>query len=197
MSTLIINSGCANLASVKFALERLGENVLISDKPSDILSADRVILPGVGTVDFAMKELTDKNLVEPIKKLTCPVLGICLGMQLLFEGSSEGSTSSLGIIEGVAAEFPKNTGLSVPHMGWNSLTVDKTDPLLEGVNDGDYVYFVHSFYLPMQKSSIATANYGRTFSAVVRQDNVWGCQFHPERSSTVGAKILENFVGLS
>ena len=196
MSTLIINSGCANIASVKFALERLGETTLVSDKPNEILSADRVILPGVGTINFAMDELHSKNIVESIKSLACPVLGICLGMQLLFEGSSEGSTPSLGLIKGSALEFPKNNNLSVPHMGWNNLDIIKNDPLLMGVNNGDYVYFVHSFYLPVQKSTIARANYGTPFSAVIRQDNIWGCQFHPERSSAVGAKILENFIGL-
>lgn len=197
MATLIINSSCANLASVKYALERIGEKVLISDNASDISSADRVILPGVGTIDFAMAELIDKNLIEPIKALTCPVLGICLGMQLLFEGSNEGHLSSLGIINGKAEKFNLTSDFSVPHMGWNSLNIEKDDPLLMGINDGDYVYFVHSYFIAAHNNTIASTTYGNKFSAVVRKNNVWGCQFHPERSSSVGAKILKNFVGLS
>ncbi len=206
MATLIINSGCANLASVRFALERLDETVLVSDDPQQILAADRVILPGVGNMEFAMQKLNDKgltetiNLAEVIKKLTCPVLGICLGMQMLFEGSSESNTSSLtpalGIIKGRAEQFPDDMGLSVPHMGWNTISATNDDPLLAGVDDGAYVYFVHSFYLPLLPSTIAVSSYGVPFTAVVRQDNFCGTQFHPERSSTVGAQILKNFTEL-
>lgn len=196
MSTLIINSGCANIASVRFALERLGETVLVSDDSNEILSADRVILPGVGNMEFAVQKLSDKGLVETIKKLTCPVLGICLGMQLLFDGSSESTRPALGIIKGKAKSFPDDMNLSVPHMGWNTITKTTDDPLLAKIDDGSYAYFVHSYYLPITPATIATSEYGVQFTSVVRQDNFWGTQFHPERSSKVGAQILANFTEL-
>ncbi len=153
-------------------------------------------MPGVGNMEFAMQKLNDKGLAEVVKKLTCPVLGICLGMQMLFEGSSESNTPALGIIKGRAEQFPDDMGLSVPHMGWNTISATKDDPLLAGVDDGAYVYFVHSFYLPLLTSTIAVSDYGVPFTAVVRQDNFCGTQFHPERSSTVGAQILKNFTEL-
>ena len=197
METVIVNSGCANIASVKFAFERLGANVNVSSDLQEISKADRVILPGVGTFDFAMSGLIKNQLINAIKSLSQPVLGICLGMQLYFEGSAEGVTQGLGLAKGVADKFLSEPNLPVPHMGWNQLENLSDDPLLKGLDEGSYVYFVHSYFIPLGETTLAETTYGTTFSASVRKENFWGCQFHPERSSDVGATILNNFLKLS
>ena len=197
MKTVIVNSGCANIASVKFAFERLGANVNVSSDLQEISKADRVILPGVGTFDFAMSGLIKNQLINAIKSLSQPVLGICLGMQLYFEGSAEGVTQGLGLAKGVADKFLSEPNLPVPHMGWNQLENLSDDPLLKGLDEGSYVYFVHSYFIPLGETTLAETTYGTTFSASVRKENFWGCQFHPERSSDVGATILNNFLKLS
>lgn len=197
MQTVIVNSGCANIASVKFAFERLGANVNVSSDLQEISKADRIILPGVGTFDFAMSGLIKNQLINAIKSLNQPVLGICLGMQLYFEGSAEGVTQGLGLAKGMADKFLSEPNLPVPHMGWNQLENLSDDPLLKGLDEGSYVYFVHSYFIPLGETTLAETTYGTTFSASVRKENFWGCQFHPERSSDVGATILNNFLKLS
>ena len=197
MQTVIVNSGCANIASVKFAFERLGANVNVSSDLQEISKADRIILPGVGTFDFAMSGLIKNQLINAIKSLNQPVLGICLGMQLYFEGSAAGVAQGFGLAKGMANKFLSEPNLPVPHMGWNQLENLSDDPLLKGLDDGSYVYFVHSYFIPLGETTLAETTYGTTFSASVRKENFWGCQFHPERSSDVGATILNNFLKLS
>ena len=195
MSLVIVDTGCANLASVKFAFERLGVEAVISDNDETITSADRVVLPGVGSAPFAMKSIHNKNLVPTLQNLKQPLLGICLGMQLIFETLDEGGveTEGLGLVPGRITSLDTK-GQPSPHIGWNTLARTSDDPLLNGINDNDYAYFVHSFAAPVSDMTLASSEYGDIFTAVVRKDNVYGCQFHPERSSKVGARILENFL---
>lgn len=195
MSLVIVDTGVANLSSVKFAFDRLGVSVLISDKPETINTAERVILPGVGAAPYAMKTIHVKGLAPVLQNLKQPMMGICLGMQLIFETLEEGGApiQGLGLIPGEIKALDTK-GQPSPHMGWNTLTKKTDDPLLEGINDNDYAYFVHSFAAPISEITLASSKYGTPFSAIVRYKNVYGCQFHPERSSHVGAKILENFL---
>ncbi|MEP6341951.1 MAG: imidazole glycerol phosphate synthase subunit HisH [Maricaulaceae bacterium] len=194
MSLVIVDTGCANLASVKFAFERLDIPVFISQDPSEVASADKVLIPGVGAAPYAMQKIKDRGLLETLRSLTQPTLGICLGMQLLFKTLTEGDveTIGLGLIPGRVGVLDTH-GAPSPHMGWNILNVTKTVQLLNGINQGDYAYFVHSYAVPLGDYTVASATYGEQFSAIVQHKNVSGCQFHPERSSAVGAKILENF----
>ncbi len=192
----IIDSGGANLASLTFALQRLGASAVVTSDPRTIAKAERVLLPGVGSANNAMRRLRDTQLVGTIRALRQPVMGICLGMQLLFERSEEGSEDCLGILPGTVARFPTRPGLPVPHMGWNQLSIRAADPLLAGIATGEYVYFVHGYAVAPSPTTIATADYGGAFAAVVRQGNFCGTQFHPERSSSVGARILRNFLEL-
>lgn len=195
MSLVIVDTGVANLSSVKFAFDRLGVSALISDSAEEISSAERVILPGVGAAPYAMRRINAKGLTPVLQSLTQPVMGICLGMQLIFETLEEGGTPTqgLGLVPGTIQALDTQ-GQPSPHMGWNTLTKQSDDPLLEGINDNDYAYFVHSFAAPVSDITLASSEYGEAFSAIVRHKNVYGCQFHPERSSRVGAKILENFL---
>ena len=190
----IIDSGGANIASVQFALERLGAQSVLTRDAAKIAAADRVLLPGVGAAPVAMKALRDAQLIEPISQLSQPVLGICLGMQLLFGRSFEGDTDLLGILDGVCHAFTPTEGESVRHMGWNRLRTTATHPLLAGLDDVSHVYFVHSYYVPVNDATIATCYYGQDFTAIAARDNFLGCQFHPERSGQVGARILQNFL---
>ena len=190
----IIDSGGANIASVQFALERLGAKSVLTRDAAEIVAADRVLLPGVGAAPVAMSALNDAQLIETIRKLRQPVLGICLGMQLLFGRSFEGDTDLLGILDGECRAFPPAEGRSVPHMGWNRLHPATTHALLAGLDDISHVYFVHSYYVPVNNTTIATCSYGQDFTAIAAKDNFLGCQFHPERSGQVGARILQNFL---
>lgn len=195
MSLVIVDTGCANLASVQYAFERLGVEPVISDSAEVISSAKRVVLPGVGSAPFAMKSINAKNLKPVLQSLSQPVIGICLGMQLLFETLEEGgkTVEGLGLVPGSITAL--DTGdLPSPHMGWNTLSALTDDPLLNGISNGDYAYFVHSYSANVTSTTLATSVYGSPFSAIVRKDNVWGCQFHPERSSKTGAQILKNFL---
>ena len=197
----VIELGCANTASVLFALDRLKAEAKLSSAPAEIAAATKVVLPGVGAAGFAMARIHALGLFDIIRNLQVPLLGVCLGQQLLFEGSDEGDVTCLGLIPGRVTKIEASHDLVVPHMGWNQLTIAPhyplpPDPLTEGVHDGDYAYFVHSFACPVNDCTIATSTYGRPFAAMVRRANVWGCQFHPERSSATGARILENFVKL-
>ena len=194
----IIDSGGANIASVRFALERLGVDSVLTADPAVISSAERVILPGVGAAPVAMAQLARAGLVECIRSLTQPVLGICLGMQLLFERSEEGDTPLLGLVGGTCGAFDPGMGLTVPHMGWNRLLPqgEGRHPLLSGVEDGAHVYFVHSYAAPISADTVASCSYGVDFTALVARGNFMGAQFHPERSGPVGARILGNFLAL-
>ncbi len=191
---VIVESGGANLASVRFALERLGCEPLLSSDPRAIRSATHVILPGVGAAADAMERLRRARLDELIPTLEQPVLGICLGMQLLFEASEEGAARCLGIFPGTARRFPSSSKRSVPHMGWNGLLPIAPCPLLEGIESGTFAYFVHSYALEPGPETRAVADYGISFAAIVQRGNVFGTQFHPERSGSVGSRILANFL---
>lgn len=197
METAIIDSGGANLASLQFAFERLGAEAYVTADPARIRSAARVILPGVGSAGDAMARLRERGLTGVVPALRQPVLGICLGMQLLFERSEEGDTECLGILPGSVRRLQGSPGRPVPHMGWNQLSPLRSDPLLEGVSAQDYVYFVHSFAVPLSDVTLASTQYGDPLSAVVRRGNFWGAQFHPERSAAVGARVLANFLQLN
>ncbi len=196
MDTVIIDSGGANLASLRFAFERLGARTHVTTDPKTIASARRVVLPGVGSAKDAMQRLRKASIAQILPALTQPVLGICLGMQLLFRHSEEGPTDCLGILPDTVRRLQSTPGRPVPHMGWNQLVPEREDPLLEGIARNDYVYFVHSFAAPASDVTLATTDYGTAVSAVVRQGNFWGTQFHPERSAETGARILKNFLSL-
>ena len=193
---VIVDSGGANLASLRFALKRLGASCEVTTEVSKITHAHRVLLPGVGAAGQAMRRLRVAGLSQVVRSLTQPVLGVCLGMQLLFERSEEGETECLGVFPHTVRGLDPAPGRPVPHTGWNTLRRLKSDPLLEGVADGDFAYFVHSFASPIHPCTLASAEYGMTLSAIVRRDNFWGTQFHPERSSETGARILHNFLRL-
>jgi len=196
MSLAIIDSGGANISSVSFACRRLGVDPIFTSDPEVIRSADRVILPGVGAAASAMAHLKAKYLVECIRNLSQPVLGICLGMQLLFDSSEEGDTHCLGIIPGRLIKLIPSKGLRVPHMGWNSSRQLQDDPLLAGLPEQPWFYFVHSYAAPVGDYSVATCEHGQPFSAIVRSGNFCGAQFHPERSAAHGARLLKNFLEL-
>lgn len=198
MSLVIVDSGVANLTSVEAACERLGIAAFVTDKAKEIQSADHVILPGVGSAPAAMRMLETRGLVAVLKTLTQPVLGICLGMQLLFESSEEGgATPCLGLVPGAVRKLKSGPGEPIPHMGWNEIQAFQKDhPLLQGVAEGSFMYFVHSFAASVGPATVARCTYGETFSALCGHKNVFGCQFHPERSGEVGQRILRNFVGI-
>jgi glutamine amidotransferase len=197
---VIVDTGCANLSSVKFAVERLGFQVTITDDIDLIKRADKVILPGVGSAKHAMENIQAKGLVEALQNLTQPVLGFCLGMQLMCNSSVESSDDKkvecLGIIPtDITPLNAENNRL--PHMGWNTLTSVSDHPIFNGIDIGDYFYFVHSFAAPLSEYTVATCQYGSQFSAAIAKDNFIGCQFHPERSSELGSKIIKNFLELT
>ena len=193
-SPVIIATGGANLSSLRFALGRLGVEPVVTEDPELIRIASHVILPGVGASSDAMRRLKSAKLIDVIRDLKQPVLGICLGLQLLYSGSEEDDAVCLNIIPGHASRFPDNPDLPVPHMGWNSLARIKNTPLMKGVKDGDYAYFIHSYALPVDEYTCATTDYGTRISAVVQCKNFFATQFHPERSSRVGSLILANFL---
>jgi len=190
----IVDSGGANLASLQFALQRLGVSSRVTHNPQEVASAPRVILPGVGSAAHAMQRLTSSGLTNVLTALTCPVLGICLGMQLLYERSAEGPAQCLGVLPGAVTRLRAARGRPVPHMGWNQLFALADDPLLEGISAGAYVYFVHSYAVSVSVATLAVSDYGAPITAIARRDNFWGTQFHPERSAGVGARILANFL---
>jgi glutamine amidotransferase len=193
---VIVDSGGANLASLKYALERLGARAYVSGEARTLAGAPRVILPGVGAAADAMRRLTNLRLTTLLPTLTQPVLGICLGMQLLFQRSEEGPAECLGILPGGVQRIANAPDRPVPHMGWNQLARVHADPLLEGLADEDYAYYVHSYAAPVGESTLASVEYGGLLSAVVRRGNFWGTQFHPERSASTGARLLGNFLRL-
>ena len=194
MRVAVIDSGGANIGSVCYALERLGVAAALTADADVIGSADRIILPGVGAAAPAMARLAELGLIEPIRSLKQPLLGICLGMQLLFERSEEGDVECLSLLPGTVKKMPASEGIRIPHMGWNRLTDLAAAPLLEGVSEGAQTYFVHSYAAPVTAHCVARCTHGSAFAAVVQRANVSGAQFHPERSAEVGARILENFL---
>jgi glutamine amidotransferase len=199
---VVVDTGCANISSVKFAVERLGFEISVTDELEQIKSADKVILPGVGSAKYAMENINNKNLSETLKQLTQPVLGFCLGMQLMtsssLEGGKDASVACLGVIPTSIKPLnvQENSNLRLPHMGWNTLTEVKNHPVLNGINAGDYFYFVHSFAAPISEFTLATCQYSEDFSAIIAKDNFIGCQFHPERSGQLGSKIINNFLSI-
>lgn len=196
MRVAVVKLGVGNTASVMFALERLGVNASLTDDPVQVAEAERVILPGVGAAAHAMKLLQEKGLSETLRKFARPLLGICLGQQLLFEASDEGDAAGLGRITGRVTRLPMSAQAPTPHMGWSKLETTRENALLEGIGETAYAYFVHSFVCPDGEATIATARYGKRFPAMVASGNAFGCQFHPERSGALGARILQNFLGL-
>ena len=193
----IIDSGGANIASLRFAIERLGIDSQVTTDAATLRAATHVMLPGVGAAADCMERLRSANLVETIRGLRQPLLGVCVGMQLLFESSEEGNVTCLGLLPGRVQRFPDREGLPVPHMGWNQIEFARPSPLLDDVDSGDHMYFVHSYCAPMNESTVATTTYGERFAAIVRRDNVFGAQFHPERSARAGSLVLRNFLLVS
>lgn len=198
--TAIIDYDAGNIRSVEKALAAIGEEAVVTRDAEELLKAERVILPGVGSFGDAMRKLEEFQLTEVIREIVqrgTPFLGICLGLQLLFEESEESpGVKGLGILPGKILRIPDNEGIKVPHMGWNSLDFPREGKLFAGIKEGSYVYFVHSYYLKAAKEDIvtATADYGVKVHASVEAGNVFACQFHPEKSSDVGLAILHNFV---
>ncbi|MFV8335474.1 imidazole glycerol phosphate synthase subunit HisH [Flavobacterium sp. RSP29] len=193
MKIVIINYGAGNIQSIMFAIERLGFKAVLSNNPEEIKAADKVIFPGVGEASSAMKMLLESGLETLIPTLKQPVLGICLGMQLMCNKSEEGNTKGLGIFEVDVIKFtPK---VKVPQMGWNQIYNLKS-PLFEGINENEYMYLVHSFYAPNCSEAIATTNYEVEYASALQKDNFYGTQFHPEKSGDVGEQILGNFLKL-
>ena len=193
---VIVANGGANIASLQFALQRLGAASSVSADPDEIRAASHVVLPGVGAAADAMSRLRQSRLDALLPTLQQPVLGICLGMQLLFEASDEGDARCLGIIPGRASRFPPASERPVPHMGWNTLEIRRPSALVTGLGDGDYAYFVHSYALDLSDATVASTHYGAPFSACVQWRNFYGAQFHPERSAAVGARLLKNFLAI-
>ncbi len=193
MKTVIIDYGAGNIQSVKYALNRLGIEPILTKNHDIIKSADKVIFPGVGAADSAMKQLKSSGLHKLIPKLTQPVLGICVGMQLMCKTSKEGDVDCLGIIDVEVKKFEK--GLKIPHMGWNNIQNIKSD-LFKNNCEQKQMYFVHSYYVPINKYTIATTNYGVPFSAAIQKDNFYAVQFHTEKSGDIGEEILKNFLEL-
>ncbi len=188
---VIIDYGAGNIQSVQFALERLGVQAVLTHNKEDILSADKVIFPGVGHATPAIKSLQEKGLDKLIPTLTQPMLGICLGMQLMCSFSEENNQNGLGIFSTNVKRFSGQE--KVPHIGWNNIKI-RGGQLLEGLKGNPYVYFVHSYYAEINNETIASTDYGQDFSAALQKNNFYGCQFHPEKSGEVGEQILRNFL---
>lgn len=194
MKIVIIDYGAGNIQSIKFALKRLGFDAVLSHKIEEIKNADKVIFPGVGEAASAMNKLKQKGLDKLIPKLKQPVLGICLGMQLLCKHSEEGNTQGLNVFSIGVKKFPK--GKKIPQIGWNQIENLKGE-LFKGIKEQENMYLVHSFYVPINKFIIATTNYGFDYATALQKDNFYGVQFHPEKSSVVGEQILNNFLNIS
>lgn len=194
----VIDCCGSNIASVKYALERIEQDAVFTSSPEIVKAADCVLLPGVGSASVGMEALRKHNLIETIRHLTQPVLGICLGMQLLFNFSEEGDVPCLGIIDDVIKRFPKAKNITIPHMGWNKIIAcnETAQKLIQDL-DHKYVYFVHSFYAPVSKYTLTKTHHGISFSSIVKKDNFYGFQFHPEKSGAIGEKLFNYFMGTS
>lgn len=191
MKIVIINYGAGNIQSIKFAIKRLGYEAVLSDNVSEIKAADKVIFPGVGEASSAMKKLRDSKLDAIIPDLKQPVLGICLGMQLMCHSSEEGNTAGLGIFDVDVKKF--SAKVKVPQIGWNQITDLKTS-LFKGIQEKEHIYLVHSYYAPICSETIAVSEYDVPYSAALQKNNFYGTQFHPEKSSMIGEAILKNFL---
>jgi glutamine amidotransferase len=196
MKTVIIKYNAGNIQSVLYALERIGVTAMVTDAVEEIQTADKVIFPGVGEASTAMQYLKERNLDELIKNLKQPVLGICLGMQLMCTHSTENDTACLGIFEEQVKQFEtSDPSIKVPQIGWNTITALKT-PLFKGVTENSFAYFVHGYYAAKGQHTIATTNYIQDYSSALQKDNFYGVQFHPEKSAKVGEQIIQNFLSL-
>lgn len=193
MKIAIIDYGAGNIKSIQFALNRLGFEGILTSNPNEIQSAAKVIFPGVGEASSAMKKLKNSGLNELIPTLKQPVLGICLGMQLMCNHTEEGNTNGLGIFDTNVIRFSNQ--VKVPHMGWNTI-YNLQSPLFQGINENEYLYLVHSFYAPLSENTIAMTNYELQYSSALQLNNFYGVQFHPEKSGLVGEKLLQNFLNL-
>lgn len=201
---VIVDLDYGNIGSIQYALKNIGAQSVLSHDKNQIRKASRIIIPGVGNAKQAMDKLKQLKLIETICSLTQPTLGICLGMQLLYEFSEEGDTDCLKIIPGKVEKFKRSCHLSIPHMGWNDVTlIQKCDLFSEefkshsenkDITSKKYFYFVHSYFAPIAKNTLATVSYGEPFSAIVQQNNFWGVQFHPEKSGELGTSLLKNFL---
>ena len=191
---VIVDYEAGNTCSVMNALKRLGVDYVLSNNIDEIKAADKVIFPGVGHAGAAMEALKRAELVEVIPQLTQPVLGICVGLQLMCSGSEEGNSNGLGIINAFVQKFDDSLNIKVPHMGWNTLKFEKEDPIWNGIKENSFLYFVHSYYVPIHETTIGICDYGHSFSAAIRKDNFWGIQFHAEKSGDIGSQLLDNFV---
>lgn len=194
MRVALIDAGGANLGSVRYALERLGIEPEIVRDADQLARAERIILPGVGAAAPAMAALREQGLDDALRAAKVPLLGICLGMQLLYDASDEGDTACLGLVPGRVRRMSSSPGVRIPHMGWNALADVAVTPLLDGIGNGDSVYFVHGYAAPITENTVAVARHGDAFCAIVRHGLFCGAQFHPERSAATGARLLENFI---
>ena len=194
---VIIDAGGANLGSVRAAFARLGIEPEVSRDPARIAAASRLVLPGVGAAAPVMRILRDSGIDALLRTSTAPLLGICIGMQVLFERSEEGDVEGLGLLRGEVRKLPASPGVRLPHMGWNRLEKRMASPLLDGIDDGAQAYFVHSYGVAGSEDAIAEAEHGGVFAAAVARGHVAGAQFHPERSGIVGARFLRNFIDWS
>ncbi|HZV37291.1 MAG TPA: imidazole glycerol phosphate synthase subunit HisH [Pseudoxanthomonas sp.] len=194
MKVVLVDGGGSNIGSVRYALQRIGVDAELTGDADAIRAADRVILPGVGAAAEGMKKLRGHRLVEVLRALDKPLLGVCVGMQLLFDRSEEDDVECLGLLPGNVSKLSAGAGVRVPHMGWNTLRKCRESSLLEGIDDGAHAYFVHSYAAPAGDDCLASCAYGREFAAVVRRGNVAGAQFHPERSAAAGERLLKNFI---
>lgn len=194
MNVVLVDSGGANIGSVRYALQRLGVEARLTRDAEAIRRADRVILPGVGAAAPAMARLRDAGLVDVLRNLTQPVLGVCLGMQLLCARSEEGDVECLGLIDAPVVRLRGSFGLRVPHMGWNQVAACADHPLNAGDSAGGWAYFVHGYAVPVCTATLATCEYGAAFSAAIAHGNFMGVQYHPERSAAMGMAVLRNFL---
>ena len=194
MQMVLVDAGGSNIGSVRYALQRLGVEAELTGDAATIRAADRVILPGVGAAAVCMARLRELELVDVLRTLDTPLLGVCVGVQLLFAHSEEDDTPCLGLLPGRVRKLPTAPGIRVPHMGWNTLHRTRDASLLDGIADGDHAYFVHSYAAAVDDDCLCSSEHGQRFAAVVQRGNVAGAQFHPERSGAVGARLLKNFI---
>lgn len=191
---VLVDAGGSNIGSVRYALQRLGVDAELTGDAATIRAADRVILPGVGAAAVCMARLRELDLVDVLRMLDRPLLGVCVGVQLLFAHSEEDDTPCLGLLPGRVRKLHAAPGIRVPHMGWNTLQRRRGGSLVEGIADGDHAYFVHSYAAAVDDDCLCSSEHGQRFATVVQRGNVAGAQFHPERSGTVGARLLKNFI---
>lgn len=194
MQVVLVDAGGSNIGSVRYALQRLGVEAELTGDATVIRAADRVILPGVGAAAVCMARLRNLDLVDTLRTLERPLLGVCVGVQLLFAHSEEDNTPCLGLLPGRVRKLPVSPGIRVPHMGWNTLQRRRDSSLVDGIAEGDHAYFVHSYAAPVDEDCLCSSEHGERFAAVVQRGRVAGAQFHPERSAGVGARLLKNFI---